>query len=225
MKILGQPVISKTRSGNYQYAIVEGVSLGIVTVRLGSDGTGARLTNLNIVGTAVVGDLVVVDYSSSVPYVRTIQQPEIAIEPLSPAAIPLELPTKRKDVLDPCALVSGEACGMIATIHSPTTFGVPYYIPSSGGCSVGLGYADAVDISTAKVVAMGIGGNLVLLDGFINYDAWSFTETGEYIFLGVGGGLTQTKPTLTDECVVVLGIAMSDDLIRFKPELVIVELL
>ena len=53
-------------SGVYAYAIVEEVILGLATVRLVKG--GARLTSLPVIGGQVlIGDKVIVDYSSNIP--------------------------------------------------------------------------------------------------------------------------------------------------------------
>lgn len=216
MKVLPQKIISTTRSGTYQYAKVESFSLGVATVRMGINGKGARLTNLNVVGQVNVDDVVVIDYSAGVPYVRSIQNPNSIQDSLEPLSIPLELPAK-DNFLDPYSLSTNSVCGTVAQITHSTTFGVPLY--TSGGVFYA---ANANTISTAKVIALGAGENKVLLDGFAK-GPWAFTAGG-YLFLAVGGGITQTKPTGTDQCVVILGIALTANIIRFKPELVIVEL-
>jgi hypothetical protein len=186
---------------------------------MGANGTGARLTNLNVAGQVNIGDVVVVDYSARTPYVRPIQSSFAEESMLEPLTIPLEL-TKdgQDDICDPFSLPVGEVCGTLAKITHPTSFGVPLY--TSGGSFYA---ADANTISTAKVIALGTGSDIVLLDGWAK-GSWSFSS-GEYIFLAVGGGMSQSLPTETDQCVVVLGVALTSDIIRFKPELVIVELL
>lgn len=62
------------KSGAYAYAKVEEIIHGYATVRLGSNGIGARLTSLPVLGSEVhVNDIVVVDYASgSPPKVRPI---------------------------------------------------------------------------------------------------------------------------------------------------------
>ena len=70
MKILGRHVIARARSGTYNYAIVESISGGRATVRLGNTGKGSRITNLHVAGQIFVGSLVIVDYSVDQPYVR-----------------------------------------------------------------------------------------------------------------------------------------------------------
>ena len=223
MKKLSPSVISTTRSGNWQYAVVESTSLGLVAVRLGSAGTGSRLTNLNVVGTVGAGDLVVVDYSTNVPYVRAVQYWSDEQIDLSPVAIPLEIPRRQQEkdgILDPCSMGGGDALGTKAWMGGGVGFGVPAYVSSS----CGLSEADANTLSTAKVIAMGLGDSLYLMDGFIRNGSWSFTA-GVYVFLAVGGGVTQTRPTLSGQCITVLGIALTGDILRFQPELVVVELL
>lgn len=185
MKQLGTTVIQTARSGSYQYAKVESFNRALVTVRLGAEGTGARLTNLNVVGTPSVGEVVIVDYSTNVPYVRTLASIYENQNPLAIAPTPLELPNSRSNILDPCSLAYGECCGMVASIGG-LGFGVPGY--STGGC--GLAAASAASIATAKVIAIGGPSGTALFNGFIN------TGGGfgpGYIFLAVGGGLTQVK--------------------------------
>jgi hypothetical protein len=220
MKKLGSKIIHTTRSGSYQYALVESVNKGLVTVKLGTDGSGMRLTNLNVVGTVEEGDLAVVDYSAGVPYVRAISQPEPEIEELELSLPPLEIDLPTESIfMSPCAMPDGTACGTLAYI-SGVGFGIPAYI--SGSCSVSA--ASAATIATAKVIGIGAGGGRVLLDGFIKNSAWSMSP-GLYVFLAVGGGISHSKPTLTDQCVTVLGVAVTSSVLRFKPELVVVELL
>lgn len=73
MKVLSSRIISTVRSGTYQYAVVENLTNGKATVNLGKSGTGARLTNLNVAGAIDIGEMVYVDYSTDVPYVRAVQ--------------------------------------------------------------------------------------------------------------------------------------------------------
>lgn len=72
MKVLKNHIISISKAGTRQLAVIEGISSGYVTVRLGRKGTGARLTNLYAVGALNIGDVVEVDYSTAKPYVRSI---------------------------------------------------------------------------------------------------------------------------------------------------------
>lgn len=70
MKLLGRHVISTSRSGTYQFAVVEEMSGGKATVKLGYTGKGSRITNLHVAGKIYVGGLVIIDYSVDRPYVR-----------------------------------------------------------------------------------------------------------------------------------------------------------
>lgn len=59
------------KSGAYVYAQVEESHLGQASVRLGTNGAGPRLSNLAILGAAVIpGQTVIVDYSTSTPKIR-----------------------------------------------------------------------------------------------------------------------------------------------------------
>lgn len=89
MKVLSDKIHSTVRNGSWIYAIIESYQLGLSTVRLGANGEGARLTNLFTVGIPSVGDMVIVDFSASRPYVRTLildpeEEPE---EPLIPVTM------------------------------------------------------------------------------------------------------------------------------------------
>lgn len=218
MSKLKSEVISTVKSGNFQYAIIESINYGLVTVRLGATGTGSRLTNLNIVGTAKVGDLVIVDYSTNVPYVRATQvtqDPEVAL-PLG--RVPLEFPTTG-DICSPYDLGPNECCGTMVAMNGGG-YGTFVYINSGGGLSP----AHATTIATAKVIGMSAGDGLVLVEGWAR-GPWSLSPGG-YIFLSlVAGNLTQTKPSGEDKAITVLGIALTSSIIRFQPELVVVELL
>ena len=67
------------RGGSQDFAVVEAIGGGLVTVRLAT--SGQRLTNLNSTNVVTVGEQVIVDYSTGVPYVRpvTIAEDEIVI--------------------------------------------------------------------------------------------------------------------------------------------------
>ena len=72
MRSLSQAIMDKVRKGTWQYAVLEDLKVGLATIRLGKKGNGPRMTNLNIIGNPEVGDVVIVDYSTSRPYVRHI---------------------------------------------------------------------------------------------------------------------------------------------------------
>jgi hypothetical protein len=94
---------------------------------------------------------------------------------------------------------------------------------------------DADGIATAKVKYMCLQtvttGNtaIYLKEGKVRNDAWNWTVGGENgdIFLSTtgttGNTLTQTRPTGTDDCVVIIGTALTADIIDFKVSENIVE--
>ena len=120
--------------------------------------------------------------------------------------------------------------GIIAefTANEAQNFGDVCYVNSDGEMQI----ADADAIATAVVVAMAaesIGANAAgdyLLFGTARDDTWNWTVGGK-IFLTTtgttGNTLSQSAPTGTDDCVVIVGVATHADRMIFKPESVIVE--
>lgn len=114
------------------------------------------------------------------------------------------------------------------TTNEAQAFGDLIYIDSSGKSHIAKGDA----IATAKVIGMAIGTyslggtGTYLLHGFARNDAWNWTPGG-FVYLTVtgttGNTLSQTAPTTTDSCTVIIGIAIAADEIYVNPQLVIVE--
>ena len=114
------------------------------------------------------------------------------------------------------------------TAHDAQNFGDVCYVNSDGEMAL----ADADAIATANVVAMTVetiaadSAGDYLLFGTARDDTWAWTPGGK-IFLTVtgttGNTLSQSAPTGTDDCVVILGVATHADRMIFKPESVIVE--
>ena len=104
------------------------------------------------------------------------------------------------------------------------------YIDGSGEAAI----ADASAIATAKVLCMcaddaisaDASGNYLLM-GAVRRDAWNWSAPGVFLYLSLTGTSTNTiSETLisgTDECVVVLGQALSADTMLFNPNSAIVE--
>lgn len=110
--------------------------------------------------------------------------------------------------------------GAISGINAGTTVGLwaPVYMSSAGTWLVG----DATSVSSAPVrglaASTGTSGNplTVLDEAVIRHDSWTWTKGGD-IFLAVGGGLTQTRPSGTTGYVVqCLGYALSATTIRIN---------
>ncbi len=122
--------------------------------------------------------------------------------------------------------VSGEK--ITFTANENQAFGDVVYIGSDGDATL----ADADGIATAKVVAMCTAtvttGNSAtyLLKGIARNDSWNWT-VGGYVYLSTtgttGNTLTQTAPSGTDDCVVIVGIATHADRILVNPSQTIVE--
>ena len=108
------------------------------------------------------------------------------------------------------------------TANENQAFGDVIYIASDGDAAL----ADADAIATAKVVGMCTEtvttGNPAryLLMGIARDDTWTWT-VGGHIYLSTtgttGNTLTQTAPSGTDDCVVVVGVATHADRMLFNP--------
>lgn len=96
-----------------------------------------------------------------------------------------------------------------------------------------IGLIDADAIATSYVVVMCADATIAqdaagtyLLKGFIRDDSWNFTA-GLPVYASItgttGNTLTQTPPTGLDDCVVLVGIAWTADILYFNPSLNIIE--
>jgi hypothetical protein len=102
------------------------------------------------------------------------------------------------------------------------------YINADGQAQIG----DADAIASSVIMAMAIAtisadaDGVYLFKGFARKDAWTWTPGG-LIYLSTtgttGNTLTQTAPSGTDDCIVILGVATHADRMYFNPQLVIVE--
>lgn len=76
----------------------------------------------------------------------------------------------------------------------------------------------------AVALATGTGTKTVLLQGFIRNDAWSWTSIGQPVYVSTtAGAFTQTAPSGTGDQVQVVGVAISADIIYFRPDLTLIE--
>lgn len=118
------------------------------------------------------------------------------------------------------------ASGLIITAIVDTNaegIGAPLYMGSDGH----LDTADANSNTTTPCVALametGTGSKRVLLHGVLRVDAWNWTtgpgSAGIIYVSTTTGGLTQAKPSGTDDIIQPVGWALSDDCIYFAPSI------
>ena len=133
--------------------------------------------------------------------------------------------------IDSTPATDHKASGTLAafTANENQAFGDVCYINTDG--EMQLGKADA--IATAKIVAMvadatidaDASGNYLLF-GTARDDTWDWT-VGGFVYLSTtgttGNTLTQTAPSATDQCIVIIGVATHADRLLYSPQLVIVE--
>lgn len=88
-----------------------------------------------------------------------------------------------------------------------------------------IGTCRPIAICADATISASASGNF-LLQGFIRDDSWNWT-VGAPIYASVtgttGNTLTQTAPTGTDDCVCIVGIAVSADVLYFAPNLNVIE--
>ncbi len=119
---------------------------------------------------------------------------------------------------------------IVLTAHDTQAFGDVCFINSDSEAAI----ADADAIASSLVVVMcadesitaNASGNYLLPGGVARDDTWTWTPGG-LIYLTVtgttGNTLSQTAPTGTDDCVVIVGVATHADRMYFNPSLVVVE--
>jgi len=130
--------------------------------------------------------------------------------------------------LNPSSLTSDHtAIGAKATLTAGTAlvFGEACYI---GGDSK-MEKTDADAEATSRCFAMALAtiaenaSGTFLLCGFVRDDSWDWAPGG-YVYLDTetAGGLTQTAPNGTDDCIVIVGKAYTAHVMYFDPTMIIV---
>jgi len=119
---------------------------------------------------------------------------------------------------------SSSGMTVIAPVSANDTgFGAALYVASDGT----LKEADADDAATMPCVALalksGTGDKEILLHGFIRNEDWAWTPGGMIYVSPTTGVITQTKPSASGQQVQILGVAISDDMIYFTPNLMLIE--
>jgi hypothetical protein len=113
--------------------------------------------------------------------------------------------------------VSGEI--FTGTAGENLIFGDIVYIKSDGklwkGNAATATLFPAQFMSTATISANATG--IFLRDGFATLSSWTWT-VGAPLYLATSAGtMTQTAPSATDQCIQVLGFALSATVISFRP--------
>ena len=97
----------------------------------------------------------------------------------------------------------------------------------SGNGTIGKADADAV----AKMPAIGLAvaaiaqnqPGAILLQGMFRDDSYNFTA-GNRLFVHTDGTVTATAPSGSSDVAQAIGVALSDDVIYFKPDMTVVEI-
>ena len=123
------------------------------------------------------------------------------------------------------SLSDGEYSGITARVdvnaNSVGKFAVLYM--TANGYEPANATTDAKTPGNVMALETGAGSNvLVLKSGFVRNSAWSFTK-GSPVYLSTSdGGVTQTKPSATNNAVQYLGEAYDTDILDFNPDSTVV---
>jgi len=120
---------------------------------------------------------------------------------------------------------TGDGVKVTLTAGENLVFGEVCYVKSDGK----MWKTDADAIATSSCIALALEsitadetGNF-LLTGIARDASWSWTS-GDTIYLSTTSGeLTSTAPSGTDDCIVIVGIALTSSIIYFKPDFTIIE--
>ncbi len=190
--------------------------------------TGTGTTGIYLGGDATNGeyhirDVAVVDAVTPVTVEATIRD-KVFING-SPGLNPLN-----RFVSTPSSLSDHEFDGFAAilTANVSATIGQVVYTENITGT---MALATANTTTTMPAIAMAtasISGNTTgtyLLSGFIRDDSWTWTPGGLlFVSRTTPGAITQTAPSTSGDQVQVIGIAITADIIKFEPNLVVVEI-
>jgi hypothetical protein len=80
----------------------------------------------------------------------------------------------------------------------------------------------AIGLAVAAISANAQG--VILLQGMFRDDTFNFTAGNRLFASTTAGGITATVPSGSSDVAQAVGIALSDDVIYFKPDMTVVEL-
>jgi len=108
--------------------------------------------------------------------------------------------------------VNSNSVGKFAVLH----MGASGYEPANAS-------TDAKTPGNVIALEAGTGSDiLVLKSGFVRNSAWSFTKGAPVYLATTDGGVTQTKPSSTNNAVQYLGEAYDTDILDFNPDSTVV---
>jgi len=106
------------------------------------------------------------------------------------------------------------------TVGEAVAFGDVLYLKFSDG-KYWKAKADAYTTTPAVVMAMAsISANaagIVLLNGYVRYDSWSFAAANIWLSASTAGAITSTQPSTTGNQIQKIGIALSSTKLIFNP--------
>jgi len=127
-------------------------------------------------------------------------------------------------VFDAAPSADHTASGIVETLTAGTAlvFGQAVYYGADGKMELTDADAEATSrcthICLATIAENATG--LFLRQGNIRDDTWNWTVGGfVYLDTATAGGFTQTAPSAVDDCIVIVGVAKTADILDFRPTL------
>lgn len=127
-------------------------------------------------------------------------------------------------LIDPTPSSDHTANGLKTTLTAGTAlvFGDACYI----GADSKMEKCDADAEATSRCVALCLEtiaenatGTFLIFCGFARDDTWNWTIGGGVYLSTTAGALTQTAPSGTDDCIVIVGVALTADILYFNPSI------
>ena len=120
------------------------------------------------------------------------------------------------------------ATGITELLTASENLAIGDLVYVSGNGTVGKADADAV----AKMPAIGLAVEAInannpgpiLLQGMFRDDTFNFTAGNRLFASTTDGGITATVPSGSNDVAQAVGVALSDDVIYFKPDMTLVEI-
>lgn len=122
--------------------------------------------------------------------------------------------------------VSGAYLGTtidLSVTSEDVVLGNALYINSSSQAIRSTNVTPSTMPCTIMALANGDGTKPCLLNGYLRNDDWSWTSGG-LLYVGIDGAITQTIPSAGGSVIQVIGYAVTNTIICFRPSLVTVEL-
>lgn len=125
---------------------------------------------------------------------------------------------------DPPTDLTGSGLTVTKTVDTNSAgFGAALFLASDGNYDEANATDDTLMPCSALALETGVGDVMVMKQGYVRDDTWTWTPGGNIYVDTTTGGLTQTAPTADGNIVQVVGTAESATVIYFDPDATLLE--